>query len=132
MAFDSYRRFREFSFADPRKEMRREKERQVEELFVLATDREDNVLKNGVKFKIPPRIFEYKSRESIHSQMAIEVLDQYDTIDVGDYIRYDDCDWIILNVNHFHDLYRRGTMEKCNRIIRFCRGIMFWLFDTLA
>ena len=46
--------------ADPRTEMLSDKHAQVEYLFNMAADREDNCLMDGVPFVHAPRIFDRK------------------------------------------------------------------------
>ena len=114
MSLKSYKLSREHSFSNPRKEMRREKRLQVEYLYDLAADREDDTTLNGQPFKMSPRIFGLKQVDTFHYQITVETICEEDQFYPGDYMEYDGATWLCLNSHNFHGLYRKGAFRKCN------------------
>lgn len=114
MSLESYKMSREESYSDPIKEMRRLKELQIQSLYDLAMDREDNVLLNGNPFKKSPRIFDMQIKDSVHYRIQVETIDSNDSFEVGDYIEYDNATWLCLNAYKFHNMYCKGMFMKCN------------------
>lgn len=114
MSLDSYRLTRQYSYSNPRQEMLREKRIQVESLYDLAMDREDNTLLNGNTFEKSPRIFDRKFVDSVHHKITVETICENDWIECGDYLDYDGMVWLCLNSYSFHGLYCRATFMSCD------------------
>lgn len=114
MSLESYKIGRRYSYSNPRKEMLREKRLQVESLYDIAADREDNTLLNGKAFVKSPRIFELKQVDTFHYQITVETICEEDKFFPGDYLEYDNAVWLCLNSHSFHGLYHRGAFRKCN------------------
>lgn len=119
MSLESYKLGRQYSQANPRKEMLREKRMQVEYLYHLAADREDDTLLNGKPFKMSPRIFGLKQVDTFHYQVSVETICEEDKFYVGDYMQYDGATWLCYNAHNFHGLYRKGAFRKCNWLLYF-------------
>ena len=117
--FDSYILGRKHISSNPIKEMRRIKAKQVDYLYDLSADREDDTLLNGKKFVRTPRIFDMKKKDEVHTKIQVETVDINDRF-VGDYLTYQGCEWICVHQYIFHDLYCHGEFQKCNTEI-------FWL-----
>lgn len=117
-ALESYKISREQVRSNPRQEMLREKKLHVESLYELAVDREDTATLNGKKFVKSPRLFNRKIYDTVHQRIDIETIDEHDRFETGDYVQFEDCEWLCINSYVFHGLYCRGTLQKCNQIIR--------------
>lgn len=111
---EAYKLSRKMSYSNPIKEMRREKQLQIESLYDLAADREDGVLKNGIPFIQSPRIYGFKKKDDVHSLMTVEVVNKDDWFEVGDYIEYNGGHWLCMNASNFHGMYCVGTFQLCN------------------
>lgn len=117
MSLESYKLSRKYNSSNPRKEMLREKRLQVESLYHLAADREDDTLLNGKPFKKSPRIFNLKQVDTFHYQVTVETICEEDAFYPGDYMEYNGEMWICFNSHSFHGLYRKGAFRKCNWVI---------------
>lgn len=114
MSLDSYKLTRQYSYSNPRKEMLREKKVQVNSLYELAMDREDDTLLNGNVFVKSPRIFDRKFIDNVHHKITVETILEDDWIECGDYLEYDNMVWLCLNSYSFHKLYCRATFMSCD------------------
>ena len=114
MSLDSYKLTREYTYSDPRKEMLREKKKQVHSLYDFAMDREDDTLLNGDPFTNSPRIFDRKFVDTVHHKITVETIHEDDWIECGDYLEYDGMVWLCLNSYSFHKLYCRATFMSCD------------------
>lgn len=117
MGLESYELGRKYGCSNPRKEMLREKRLQVEALYRLAADREDNTLLNGKPFMMSPRIFDLKQVDTFHYQITVETIHEKDAFYPGDYLEYNGEMWICFNSHSFHNLYRRGAFRRCNWVL---------------
>lgn len=111
--FDSYKLTRSKILADPIQEMRRIKHKQIEYLYKLAPDREEALL-NGNSFKQSPRIFEKKNKDEVHYKISVETRLEDDRFGCGDELYYNGEYWLCLESYVFHDMYCKGTFQKCN------------------
>lgn len=114
MGLDSYKLSRQYSCSNPRKEMLREKKYQVQSLYELAMDREDDVFLNGELFSKSPRIFDRKFVDTVHHKITVETILDNDWMECGDYLEYDGMIWLCLNSYSFHGLYCRATFMSCD------------------
>ncbi len=117
MSLNSYRLTRQYSYSNPRKEMLREKQIQINSLYEFAMDREDDTLLNGNAFIKSPRIFERKFVDTIHHKITVETIADSDWMECGDYLKYDGMIWLCLNSYSFHKLYCRATFMSCDWMI---------------
>lgn len=117
-ALEGYKISREQVCSNPRHEMLREKRLHVKTLYDFAVDREDSATLNGKSFRKSPRLFNRKMQDTVHQRIDIETLCECDYFEVGDYIQFEGCEWLCVNSYVFHGLYCRGTLQKCNQIIR--------------
>ena len=69
MPLASYKLSRKFQKSNPREEMKRTKRLQVESLYNLAVDREDNALLNGEPFVKSPRVFDVRTTDESHTKL---------------------------------------------------------------
>lgn len=134
MSLDSYKMSRRYSYSDPRKEMMRRKEIQINRLYDMAMDREDDALLNGQPFKKSPRIFDEKNRDSFHYRVIVETIDKEDWFSPGDYLQLNNETWLCIEVKNFHGLYCKGTFQKCNWLLKwqdkYTRKVHeYWCFD---
>lgn len=120
MSLDSYKLTRQYSYSNPRKEMLREKNMQVNALYDLAGDREDDTLLNGKAFIKSPRIFDRKFVDTMHHKITVETILKDDWIECGDYLEYDGMTWLCLNSYSFHGIYCRSTFMSCDWKIYWC------------
>ena len=105
--------------ADPRTEMLSDKHAQVEYLYNMAADREDNCLMDGVAFAHPPRIFDRKITSNAVQTLICEVIDSEDHFEAGSILDYDGDKWLCTSSYVFHDnLYCRGNFYRCNYKLR--------------
>lgn len=122
LMLNSYSISRKFSSSNPVKELRREKNIQIQELYRFSADREDNVFwSDGIikkPFKLSPRIFDTKYIDSSYTRITVETVCSEDIFVTGDYIYFDNYYWLCLNSHEFHGMYCRGLFEKCNYILR--------------
>lgn len=114
MSLESYKLTRQYSYSNPRKEMLREKKIQINNLYELAMDREDDTLLNGNVFTKSPRIFNRKLIDKTHHEITVETILEDDWIECGDYLEYDNMVWLCLNSYSFHKLYCRATFMSCD------------------
>lgn len=114
MGLKSYKLFRDLTHSNPHKELLHQKKMQIECLYVLAPDREENVLLNEKEFVKSPRIFDRKFVDSIHHKITVETIDKDDWIECGDYLTFDNMVWLCLNSYSFHGLYCRATFMSCD------------------
>ena len=114
MSLESYKLSRQYSYSNPRREMLREKEIQVQNLYDFAMDREDDTLLNGNAFTKSPRIFDRKFVDTIHHKITVETIHKDDWMECGDYLEYDGMIWLCLNSYSFHKLYCRATFMSCD------------------
>lgn len=114
MSLESYKLSRQYSYSNPRKEMLREKNIQVQNLYDFAMDREDDTFLNGNAFVKSPRIFDRKFVDSIHHKITVETIVDEDWMECGDYLEYDGMIWLCLNSYSFHKLYCRATFMSCD------------------
>lgn len=114
MSLDSYKLTRQYGYSNPRQEMLREKKIQVNSLYELAMDREDDTLLNGNTFVKSPRIFDRKFVDSVHHKITVETILEDDWMECGDYLEYDGMTWLCLNSYSFHKLYCRATFMSCD------------------
>ena len=120
MSLKSYKLTRKYSYSDPRREMLREKNIQINELYEFAMDREDETLLNGKPFIKSPRIFDRKFIDTFHHKITVETVLKDDWIECGDYLQYDDMTWLCLNSYSFHNLYCRATFMSCDWHLYWC------------
>lgn len=123
MNLSSYELSRQFSYSNPRKEMLREKEMQIRNLYEFAMDREDDTLLNRNAFIKSPRIFDRKFVDSTHHKITVETILKEDWMECGDYLEYDGMVWLCLNSYSFHKLYCRATFMSCDWQI-------YWIDDN--
>ena len=114
---ESYKMSRKFGSANPRKQMRYEKEKQISYLYDLAFDREDDARLNGKEFKMSPRIFDRKFVDSTHHKVTVETIAEEDWMECGDYLEFDGMTWLCLNSYSFHQLYCKATFMSCDWMI---------------
>lgn len=117
MALNSYRLDREFASADPIDRMLYEKKKQIESLYQFANDRESNVTLNHKPFIKSPRIFDRSENDTVHTRISVLVIEPDDYFVCGDYIQFEDAEWLCLNSYIHHDLYCKGKFQKCNTVI---------------
>lgn len=117
MSLEGYALTRTYSLSNKIKEMRREKTAQINALYDLAADREDNTKLNWKDFVKSPRIFDTNYQDSVHTRITVETIDSRDYFVTGDYLQYDDADWLCLNSHRFHGMYCRGLFQKCNNVL---------------
>lgn len=122
MHLTSYKLTREFSSSNPRSELLREKQSQINDLYNFAADREDDVILNGKPFLKSPRIFDHKFIDTFHHKIIVETILDSDWMECGDYLEYDNMTWLCLNSFSFHKLYCRATFMSCDWKI-------YWLND---
>ena len=104
---------------DPRPVMLAEKHAQVEYLYGMAADREDNCLMDGVPFTEPPRIFDRKITSNAVQTLICEVINNKDHFEAGGILDYDGDKWLCTASYVFHDgLYCRGEFHRCNYKMR--------------
>ncbi|RHG19928.1 hypothetical protein DW272_01600 [Blautia obeum] len=111
---ESYMISRTLGSANPREQMRYEKQKQISYLYDLATDREDDVKLNGKYFKLSPRIFDRKFVDSTHHKITVETITDEDWMECGDYLEYDGMMWLCLNSYSFHKMYCKATFMSCD------------------
>ena len=105
--------------ADSRTEMLADKHAQVEYLYNMAADREDNCLMDGVPFVHAPRIFDRKITSNSVQTLICEVINSEDHFDAGSILDYDGDKWLCTSSYVFHDnLYCRGDFYRCNYKLR--------------
>ena len=114
MPLASYKLSRKFQKSNPREEMKRTKRLQVESLYHLAVDREDNALLNGEPFVKSPRVFDVRTTDESHTKLTIETIENDDRFEIGDYVTLSDGIYLCIHSFIFHDLYCRGIFQKCN------------------
>lgn len=117
MALDSYALTRTYSFSDKIKEMRREKLEQINALYDLAVDREENTTMNWKQLVRSPRVFDTNYQDSTHTRITVETIEPKDYFVAGDYFQYNNADWLCLNSHIFHNMYCRGLFQKCNNVL---------------
>lgn len=104
---------------DTRIEMLADKKAQVDYLFTMAADREDNCLMNGVAFTEAPRIFDRKITSNAVQTLICEVINETDHFEAGDILEYDGDKWLCTSSYVFHNnLYCRGNFYRCNYKLR--------------
>ena len=123
MPLASYKLSRKFQKSNPREEMKRTKRLQVESLYNLAVDREDNALLNGEPFVKSPRVFDVRTTDESHTKLTIETIENDDRFEIGDYVTLSDGIYLCIHSFIFHDLYCRGIFQKCNMNI-------YWLNES--
>lgn len=114
MALDSYKLTREYISSNPRKEMLRHKKQQINGLYALAADREDNTLLNGKEFVESPRIFDRKAVDTVHDKITVVTVNDEDYIECGDYMEFEGRQWLCLRAYSFHNLYCSATFHSCD------------------
>ena len=114
MPLASYKLSRKFQKSNPREEMKRTKRLQIESLYDLAVDREDSALLNGEPFVKSPRVFDVRTTDESHTKLTIETIEDDDRFEIGDYVTLSDGIYLCIHSFIFHDLYCRGTFQKCN------------------
>ena len=104
---------------DTRIEMLADKHAQVDYLYAMAADREDNCLLDGVAFTIPPRIFDRKVTSNAVQTLICETINENDYFEAGDILEYDGDYWLCTSSYVFHNkLYCRGNFYRCNYKLR--------------
>lgn len=112
MAYDSYKIFS--SNSSPRDKMMKDKASQVNYLFNIAMDRENNCLINGENFNSDPRIFDRKTKSNYSEVVTCETIDPNDKFYSGDILFYDGEYWLCTSSFVFHKLYCKGDFLKTN------------------
>ena len=99
MPLASYKLSRKFQKSNPREEMKRTKRLQVESLYHLAVDREDNALLNGEPFVKSPRVFDVRTTDESHTKLTIETIENDDRFEIGDYVTLSDGIYLCIHSN---------------------------------
>lgn len=105
-------------YHNPRKTMLNIKRKQVEYLYELACDREDDCLLNGDTFAYSPRIFDRKIKTNYYQCLTMETIYENDRFKSGDLLTFDNDYWICTSSFVFHNLYCRGNFIRTNYTLR--------------
>lgn len=105
-------------YRNPRKTMLDVKRKQVEYLYDLACDREDDCLLNGNEFEYSPRIYDRKIKTNYYQSLIMETIYESDRFKSGDLLTYDNDYWICTSSFVFHNLYCKGNFIRTNYTLR--------------
>ena len=90
------------------------KKAQIQYLFDIAMDREDNCLLNGKPFEKSPRVFNRQIKSNYFQTIEIETNNESDYFKSGAIVNYASYDWICASSFVFHNLYCKGLFWRCN------------------
>ncbi|MDR2277370.1 MAG: hypothetical protein LBE23_05885 [Vagococcus sp.] len=117
MAYDSYKLIQSQHLTIKDK-LIDEKKKQIEYLYNSAIDREDDSKLNNNPFNESPRIFDRKTSGGLE-YITVETINSNDMFTNGDYLTFDNDNWICMNGYIFHGLYCRGNFARCTYILKF-------------
>lgn len=117
ISYQSYK-LRTGATTTPRDKMRYDKKKQIEYLYNLAADSEDNCLLNGEKFSQSPRIYNRLIKTNYYQSLNMETINDADRFKSGDLLSYDDDEWICTSSFVFHGLYCKGNFIRTNYTLR--------------
>ena len=98
--------------------MRYTKKKQIEYLYNLAADREENCQLNGEDFFESPRIYNRLIKTNYYQSLNMETINEGDRFKSGDLLSYDNDEWICTSSFVFHDLYCKGNFIRTNYTLR--------------
>ena len=117
--YDSYKLLQEINPSSSAKdEMRYAKQRQIEDLFYNAIDREDDCTLNGKDFNESPRIFNEKISSTYFHTIQCETINTKDRFKCGDILYYNADYWLCQNSIVFHNMYCTGTFIRTNYTLK--------------
>lgn len=90
------------------------KKAQIQYLFDIAMDREDDCLLNGKPFEVSPRVFNRQIKNNYFQTVEIETNNKNDYFKSGAIVNYDNYNWICTSSFVFHNLYCKGLFLRCN------------------
>lgn len=116
-AYKSYR-MGVSNYSNPRNAMLNTKRSQIEYLYNLAVDREEDCLLNNHLFIDSPRIFNRQIKTNYYQTVTVETINEKDRFKSGDLLTYDNDYWLCTSSFIFHNLYCRGNFIRTNYTLK--------------
>jgi len=115
VAYESYKFTQTTSStSSPKDSFMYAKKKQVDYLYGMAMDREENCSIEGRNFKKSPRIFDRRTKANYFQTVTVETIESDDRFDAGNIMFYDGDYWICTSKTNFHNLYCKGSFVRTN------------------